>query len=500
MDFRRRAQRAGKHVSRFFSKPFVGANKTNLKALDTALEKVRPGINRKTFQVSLVRYGQFDFSWLLLLTDDEIVDLRGEWAACFQTSQRSSRNTRFAQTVNPGDRRKMFASNDSTFWDALQDVKTRYKAIAADRMSGFFKDAVKWIRSKTAKVEDWANQNRYFGQYMAGYNTVNAVFDDATERGAESDLDRKILAAGGLWRIVKAGISAGKSIAKLVTTADPSAAYNVVKKGVSILNHLGGLLAGLTDLVQNKEADFRKLSSRFGLDQHISVLQKKYLGKGVIGRDDTLLKQTLEGPQRLEKAATITMVDLEKVRKDFRHAQWWCQVWRKDIEEMKKDIDEADYIKHLRQIFGRVASDQGIVKPSQIAEMSAYVETNRKAMRKQVETLESKVRMFDALIGSRLRRLDVLLAAYETRRSLASQQKKTAGLGLAYDTKRKIAHEISSFDRSKLRSHKLPRKDQRQRVEETDPNDIRALVTKAMADRRQYIAPDEDEEEDEIEI
>jgi hypothetical protein len=495
MDLSRKAQRARKHISRFISKPFTGANKGNLRALDPIVQKLVLGQKVSTLPITTLRFGQFDFTWLQMLDDDEIVELCGEWAACFQTSERSRLGSRFAQTVDLGTRRKLLGTGDKNFWNALQDVKKRYKAIAEERTSSFFKKMKTWFRTKKAKVGDWSTQNRYFGPYLTGYQTLNAVFDDATQRGAQTDVDRKILAAGGLWRVVKTGLSTGKSIVKMVLAPNPKTLVSVVKGGVKILNQLGGLLAGLTDLVRNKEADFRRLSAQLGFDQEITHLRKKYLGAGVIEDGDTLRLQMKEGPQRLEKAATITLVDLNKLREDFRRAKWWCEVWRKDIEEIQKDIDESDVVKHLNQIFGQIASEDALVKPSHVAELRGYIEPDRKAMGEKVKALEAKVKTFESMIAPRLKLLDELLAAYDTRRSLSGQQKRSAGIGLAYDVKHKLAYEVVGFDRSTLRSHTLPRKGQREQVKEGSDSLMENLRT-ALARRRAYLAPDDDEDED----
>ena len=494
MGFGRRAKRAWKHTSRALSKPFTGANKDNLKALEQIMVLLSQGVPVSTIQPHQLRYGQYDFTWLTILTDEELREMVGEWTAVMQSEVRTSTNSRFGTTVNVATRRVLMNSTESSFWSALQEVKKEFKSIAEDRVGGFFKSATEWFRKKKNKVDEEIHRNRYVGEYATAYTTVEGVFEDATLHGAETDMDRKILAAGGLWRVVKTGISMGKNLGKAIALPGPKSVFKVVKGGVKLINSLGGLIAGVTDLVRDKDADFRSLTARMGLDAKLDHMKKKYLGAGVIEEGDTLESQVFEGPQRLEKAAEITMVELDELRSRFKHALWWCEVWKLDVEEIEKDIDESDVIKHLRQVFAQVTGEEGLVKPSQIAAMEGYVAPDREQLRKDVQTLKSKVERFEAFLGPRIQKMDDLLAGYDTRRGIATQQKKTASLGLAYDTKRRLAHEIRDFDRSRLRSHTLPREGQRPM--DPEETDLETALRTALAKRREVIAPVDDFEDE----
>src|SRR5690554_854316 len=90
--------RALKHVSRAITKPFSGANKENLKALD----KVIPGLVTLGPPNNL-RFGRFDFTWLLLLDQDQLTAFKGEWEAVLQAEVARTSGGRVVP-LNPGTR------------------------------------------------------------------------------------------------------------------------------------------------------------------------------------------------------------------------------------------------------------------------------------------------------------------------------------------------------------------------------------------------------------
>ncbi len=512
MDFRRKLQRAWKHTSRAVTKPLGRPNKSNLRELDKVLSKVLDGrITRpQQFNIQELRYGAYDFSWLTLLTEEELLEMAGAWVAAFQTTRRgdAAASTYAHRLGAPLRHQMLLTEKDSEFWKRLQQVKDDYKAIAGERASGTLSAIQNWITRKRERVANKVYHNRWVGEYLTTYQTIEAVYADATYHGATSDLDRKILAAGGVWRIVKIAAGSGRKAAELLVAPNPRTALKLAKKGVDALNIIGGLAAGLTDLVREREAHFERLSARYGLDQKIDKLKKKYLGPGVIAAGDTLQAQMLSGPGRLDRAGTITLAELDELRATFEHAIWWTKVWRMDIKELRADLEESAITKHLRHLFRHVTAEGGVVKPSQLSQVEAYIEPDSRAVQKQIEELEAKVQRFEDLMGRRLRKMDDLLAGYRTRQSISRQQKRAAALRstipgasspthLNYDLQREIAHEIANFDRSRLRHVKPGRKKPNGTGKDPRSLSLHEILTAALAERRKYVGPPVDEEEEE---
>jgi hypothetical protein len=494
MTFSDSLKRGFKHTARAISKPFTGANKDNLKELEKIMSALAQGRRLKDFQPHQLRHGAYDFTWLCLLEEDELWRFRGEWEASLQSAIRTSTARGFAQQLNPATRIILMNSTDRELWDALQQSKNRYKAMAEAHVDGFFKSARLWLSKKGAALGDKVHRSGTVGSYLTAVETIEATYDVASHSGARSDIDRKILAAGGLWRVVKHSASFTMDVMQAVV--DPSAIRKAVTSGAKVLNHLGGLIAGITDLVQKKEADFRALSSRLGVDQKIAHMKKKYLGSGVIAEGDSLRLQMEQGPARLERAAELTAEELNDLVEKYRHALWWCENWEADCAEMEADLAESDLVKHLRQVFKAIGSgsEDGLVRPSQIAEHNAFIAPNRDALRAQIDALRQKVARFKGIIGPRLQDMEELQAKIDTRRSIANQQRRTAALGQSFDLKRQIATEIAGFDRSTLR----PVADRALATPPTPTpdNSLHSLLSKAMADRRRYVAPPVDDDED----
>ena len=101
------------------------------------------------------------------------------------------------------------------------------------------------------------HRNPRFGIYLSYYQAAEASYDHASLNGATNDLQRKILAGGGLYRVIKQGAAVATGLVRTVATAgaDLSAVKNVVTKGIGLLNSLGGLMAGIVDLAFGREAD-----------------------------------------------------------------------------------------------------------------------------------------------------------------------------------------------------------------------------------------------------
>jgi hypothetical protein len=214
-----------------------------------------------------------------------------------------------------------------------------------------------------------------------------------------------------------------------------------------MLNNLGGLIAGIADMAQSHEADFRNLSHRWGLDQGVEALKQKYLGPGEQG---TLLEQTVAGPQRLEKKADLILKELDELRDALKHSQWWCENWKEDIREIEKDLGRDDYIHDLSTRLATLRKEGSTITPSEIGKLSTTEKINRDVLREELTKLEDQVSNFDYFLNDRLKKLNNLLAAYDTRRSIAKTQKNLASAGVVYDAPRQLALEIFAYDKSKL--------------------------------------------------
>jgi len=249
--------RGWKHTSRFFSKPFISYNKDNLKNLEKLLVQIPrgkyPGDVYLT-KPNAFKHGKYDFTWTLALDQTEYTSFMGEWISNLQSFV-ARQSTGRVMVLNSGTRSILFNTSDSKFWGGLQDTKRRYRKIAKDKTVGFFSGLYAKVLKITDKTSDSIHRNKFVGYYMTHYDNVNTVYNDCQKTGAENETEKKIMVGGGLYRILKdAGSITYKSIK--IAGGDLTSIAGVVTKGMSLLNKLGGLVAGLTDLVQGKESDF----------------------------------------------------------------------------------------------------------------------------------------------------------------------------------------------------------------------------------------------------
>lgn len=438
--------RGFKHVSRFVSKPFVGANRDNLTELEKLLSAIHqnPGVLYNC-QPNLFAFGRYKFTWLLNLEPLEFQAMNGDWIAHLQSFAASQ--TRLpATTMNSATRQVLFRTADADFWKGLQNIKDRHKAISSKNSTGFFTRLLEWTHSNRVIIDDWKHHNKYFGYYATQYDNTNVIYKDCQESGAENDTERQILALKGLWRVCKSAYTVAKGSLR-IAVGDASQVRTVVKNSVKMLNNLGGLIAGIADMAQSHEADFRRLSTRWGLEQQVEALKQKYLGPGEQG---TLLEQTVAGPQRLEKKADLILKELDELRDAVKHSQWWCENWKLDILEIEKDLGKDDYIHDLSRRLSILREKGSTITPLEIGELSTTEKINRDVLREELTKLKDQVSKFDYFLNERLRKLNNLLAAYDTRRSIAKTQKNLASAGVVYDAPRQLALEISAYDKSKL--------------------------------------------------
>ncbi|GEM_PF-3399969 len=501
--------RGWKHTSRFFSKPFISYNKENLKALEKILIKVKPGKFPSDIfkqEPNLFRYGQYNFTWLLAFNETEYYNFAGEWISTLQRFGTKSNNHLKTHRLSLAKRMSLFHSTDKELWTDLQNIKKRNQKIAHAKAKSFFDKLYDKLVTVKKKADDKIHRNTFFGYYMTQYDNVNYVYEDCQKNGTTNETEKKILVGGGLYRILK---NAGGIVYSAVKIGggDLSSIKGVVSKGASLLNKLGGLVAGLTDLVQGKEADFRRATARFGLEDSVDKLKNRLLDKDQQG---TLLDQTIAGPQKLERSAGITFEELEGLREALRHSIWWCDNWKADIKEIRKDLNKPDHIDQMQRQL-KFDTDKAIIKPSQIAKLRAFVKRDKAKLKKDIAILEGKVKKFDYILQPRLKKVNDLLSAYDTRRSISKTQKKLASVNVEFDKPRQLANEIKGFDKSKLRPsskrklgpkvrEKIGTESTKAKKKKTSIEDqelsIQELVKKALAERRTAIAYDDDEDDE----
>lgn len=521
----KRIQKNLRAATRAAIRPVAGADKNYLKQLDRIIGQLATGVKVQSLDRSKLQFGAYDFTWLLLLEDttnnhdNQIPALILDWRAVFQSAERSAAGRNFAQTVNPAERTRLLTSTNKTFWSSLQEVRDHYKRVADARQRGRIKAAGEWLARKKGGIGDSVYRNRYLSRYAGAVNAMEATLATTRKTGAKTSTDRKVLAAGGLWRVAKSSGFTTWNIAKAVVMPNPYHVAKAVKSGVGVVNSLGGLVAGIGQMVAQQEADFRSLSARTGLDEKLSNMKQKHFGKGVIAAGDTLQAQMEEGPHRLARAADLTEDELDELLGRYRHALWWCDNWEADVREIRRDIEEADFLKHLRLI---AKPTDGTLLPSELAQLDAEVKTDREKLKAEVTKLEEKIAKLRKYIGPRAQDMEELRAKVETRRSIAGQQRKALASGQAYDIQRRIANEIVSFDRSRLRSHTLSRSGQKPpsptrpkpvfdastlrshklprkgRMPVMTPDTLESNLRNALADIRQYVAFDDDYDDADI--
>jgi hypothetical protein len=448
-------ERGWKHFSRNISKPFTGANVENLRALDKLLreieqqgydatpERLNPSQNPQKFS-----YGKFDFTWLTALSDDEFRAMHNGWRLVLQVALRGGGAG--TGRIALGERQRLVEGPGTPqMWKDLQAIKDRYRTLAKEKVKGFVGASIERLKALATKLDDAIHQSPVFGVYASYYSTASAVYERAQDDGAANDMQRKILAAGGLYKLIKSGVTLGRTIASF--GADFSAVKSVVQSSFAALNSLGGLLGGLVDLARGREADYRRLTARLGVEQGVDRLIRRLRDKD----QEALGEQLDRGAHRLQRGADLTEETLVTLAREMRHAKFWMDTFVKDLAEIKRELAEPPFISELKD---RLASlrrgddeDAGVIKPSELLKVEVAERNTRAQLQQRANEAELHFRRFSEMLGNELRKMQEYLAAVETRRSLAGQQLGAVGAGQQFDTARSLAHQAASFDRSRLR-------------------------------------------------
>ncbi|WP_233214677.1 hypothetical protein [Rhodopirellula bahusiensis] len=353
---------------------------------------------------------------------------------------------RFANVVSDADRKQMLStlSNDE-FWNGLQFVKEKYQKIASERNIGNLRRAFLAVQSIGNSVSDKLFQNKYFGEYAAKADLINNIYDDAAANGPQSSLENKLLVAGGLWRVVKTTLSLAFGGIVMHASTSP---MKVLKKSLGALNALAGMVAGLSDLLLGNNPNFQPLTGRAGIDAKIEEYKRQVLGPGSHQEGDTIRRQMEDGPARLMKSSDITIYDLDKVRDLIKRSLWWCKVWEADIKELRRDCASNFGNSNLTSGLKEAVGDKSA---NDVVKLNAAIDAEKVKQNEKIKTLEANVASSKAFYGNRLAIINDLLAASETRLSIARKQAKSAAAGQSYDILRQIAVEASGFDRSNLK-------------------------------------------------
>jgi hypothetical protein len=480
-------ERGWKHFSRNISKPFTGANVENLRALDKLLreieqqgydatpERLNPSQNPQKFS-----YGKFDFTWLTALSDDEFRAMHNGWRLVLQVALRGGGAG--AGRIALMDRQRLVEGPGTPqMWKDLQAIKDRYRTLAKEKVKGFVGASVEKLKALATKLEDAIHQSKVFGVYASYYSTASTIYERAQDDGAANDMQRKILAAGGLYKLIKSGVTLGRTIASF--GADFSAVKSVVQSSLGALNSLGGLLGGIVDLARGREADYRRLTARLGVEQGVDRLIRRLRDKD----QEALGEQLDRGAHRLQRGADLTEETLVTLAREMRHAKFWMDTFVKDLAEIKRELAEPPFISELKD---RLASlrrgddeDGGVIKPSELLKVEVAERNTRAALLQRANEAELHNRRFSEMLGNELKKMQEYLAAVETRRSLAGQQLGAVGAGQQFDTARSLAQQAASFDRSRLRPAGPP---------PPRPAPAPDALRDALAARRRAIAGDDD--------
>jgi hypothetical protein len=446
-------ERGWKHFSRNISKPFTGANVENMRALDKVLAEIEGrGYDATPDQVRqnppTYAYGKFNFSWLTALSDDEFHAMHNGWRLVLQVALRGGAAATGTGRIAPLDRRRLVdGPGNPTMWKDLQAIKDRYRKLAHDKVKGMFAQAKEGLENLQRRIEDAIHHNPVFGVYASYYTTATTAYEHAQEEGAANDMQRKILAAGGLYKLIKAGVAVGRTIASFGT--DFSAIKSLVQNSLNSLNSLGGLIAGVIDLASGREADYRRLTARLGVEQSVDRLIRRLRDKD----QEALSEQLDRGAHRLQRGADLTEETLLQLGREIRHAKFWMETFAKDLREIKRELAEPPLISELRDRLAaaHIDEDSGLVKPSEVLRLEVAERATRTALQRRAEEAAQKYQNFADMLGRDLEKMQNYLAAIETRRGLAGRQLAAVGAGQQFDVARSIAHQVASFDRSRLR-------------------------------------------------
>jgi hypothetical protein len=499
-----------------------------------------------------------DFSWMTYL-DKDFDKMYGEWQAAFSAAWVSS-NPRITVITAASKASLLATRNDSKksdavkkMWDELQQIKYKYQDIASTNKAGFIarcKKRLNEISKIPGELEDSVMQrgtqqdenNRPMlskstkaAVYVAYLQEYGRTYERAQASGAENDLQRDVLRNVGLYRCVKFAVDSGVSIAKIVGgMVTLSTVKKLVTSAAGLINTAGGLLAGMTDVVSGKEADFRTLSARYGWDTEAGELKiraskavhrtlgLKYVEDmrfdvsqdlnpslssaaraNLMDRDRALERQT---PAEMANQAQRMIDQMEKDRHEVRHSLFWVGVFKRDLKELREELDNNDatdgrkvMMRELQMALTELASreskeDNKSVLPSQLnslgAEAKAEMEKACAELKPRIAEFEERLEKFEKLLVQANRELDRLLTGADTRRGITDTQFRLASTGVAHNMPQLLAQDAQSVKLKPVAARPVTVS------ADTSEQDMVSLLSERLAARRALIQGDDDDDDD----
>lgn len=499
-----------------------------------------------------------DFSWITYLEKD-FDKMYGEWQAAFSAAAVSLSPR--VMTINAAlktallDTRNQSKKSDAVkkMWDELQQIKYKYQAVASANKAGFVERCKKRLSElskipseledsvmqrgtqKDADGRPMLNKSDKAALYVAYLQEYGRTYDRAQAGGAENDLQRDVLRNVGLYKCVKFAVSTGVSIGKIVGgLVTFSTVKKLVTNAAGLINTAGGLLAGMSDIITGKEADFRTLSARYGWDQEAGELKiraskavhqtlgLKYVEDmrfdvsqdldptlssaaraNLMDQDRALARQT---PAEMANQAKRMIDQMEKDRHEIRHSLFWIEVFKRDLKEMKDELEENDatdgrkvMMRELQMALTELSTreskeDSSSVLPSQLnslgAEAKAKMEEACEDLKPRIADFEVRLEKFEKLLVQANRELDRLLTGADTRRDITDTQFKLASAGVAHNMPQLLAQDAMSV---KLKPVVVKPNAQ---AAVTSEQDMFSLLAERLAARRAFIQGDDDDDDD----
>lgn len=453
-----------------------------------------------------------DFSWMEALKADELINLQGDWKMSISAALPGQSRINDAAAVQ---RILQDTSNNKKMWDELQQIKYSYQSIAAVNKAGFIqrlKQKIQAIgnffnnttdsilqqgttigsdgRRTISKTQEAAMYIAYLDEYARTYDRANAT-------GAENELQRDVLLKHGLYRCVQYAYQAGNSLAKIITSG--GAGFFEVKKLVvkvaSLINTSGGLISGMSDWLQGKEANYQTLSARWGLDKDMSEFQvfaekkirnavgmkyeqdmrfdvsvdmnspslqgegrfKDIARQNLMDQDKALDRQT---PREMQLQTERMRTEIEKDRNELRHSLFWVQVLKRDLVEMREDLAKNDPSNPRNLLMHELTAKLAFLANEESKESSAVdvsqklrelgtvalMEMNETVnyLTPEIEKFENRLKGFEDLLTQALRKMDTLQTGADTRQDITDTQRRLASLGIAHNLPQLIAREAAA--------------------------------------------------------
>jgi len=501
-----------------------------------------------------------DFGWMTYLDEDNFNQLKNEWNSAFWDAETIKDQTQIIH-ITQELKDQLFFHHDKDknkkMWGELQETKYKFQAIASTNKGGIivsikkrFNDLKAYINSVEDSVmqpESVSTPGSYVNHsrsqeaimYVAYLSEYSRTYERAQQHGAENDLQKEVLFNIGLFRCVQYAVSTGKSLVSVIH-GDLSSIKTLAKSVVRLVDTAGGIISGIADTTNGKEADYRRLSAQYGWDkeaneQYVRAVKKVSNGLGINyvenkrfnvdidleknpnmskAAKDNLMDQTgalsKQTPIEMSQQVSRTDLEIENDRNEIRHSLFWVNVFERDLQVLESDLKKNDtsnvrnvLMRELQLNIQRFADterqeDSDSILPSQInslqTEATATMDEAFKKLAPQIESLKSRLHGFKDLLVQAIRNLDELTAAADTRRGIVDAQFKLAGEGIRPTMPQLIASAAATSALN--RAERLIPNSPILNLQSPLDSSMSAMIEKLKA-RRIAIAGNEDEDEDE---